>query len=97
MTVTAAAETLPKSYLPPEERESLERHGNTNLLYLSESLAAGKAGDDTAAWAWMRFVDMPAQALMSLKRRTSGQFIRDKGLRTAEADALYGAGWLDRP
>ena len=96
MTATVATENLPKRYLPQEEREELERQGKIKLLYLSESLAAGEAGDEETAWAWMRCVDLSATTLLSLKRRTSAQFIRDKGLRTDAADAAYGPDWLDR-
>ena len=96
MSATVATENLPKRYLPQEEREELERQGKIKLLYLSESLAAGDAGDRETAWAWMRCVELSATTLRSLKRRTSAQFIRDKGLRTDAADAAYGPDWLDR-
>jgi len=86
---------MPKSYLSEEERGAILREGGKNLLYLSESCEAGCAGDDETAWAWLRFADLTPQSLLGLKNRTSGQFIRDKGLNTAKADALYGADWLD--
>jgi len=87
---------FPKSYLPEQEREELLREGGANLLYLSESIEAGDAGDEETAWAWLRFADLTPKSLMRLKNRTSGQFIRDKGLNTVKADALYGHDWLDR-
>jgi len=87
---------MPKSYLPEQEREELLREGGANLLYLSESIEAGFAGDEETAWAWLRFADLTPKSLLGLKNRTSGQFIRDKGLNTAKADALYGRDWLDR-
>jgi len=86
----------PKSYLlDQEEREALLREGGTDLLYLAESQAAGHAGDEETAWAWLRFAELSAQTLLGLKRRAGGQFIRDMGLNTAQADAAYGPGWLD--
>jgi hypothetical protein len=66
-----------------------------NLVYLSESREAGRAGNEDAAWAWLSLVELEAQTLMNLKRRTSGQFIREKNLQTIRADEVYGTGWLD--
>jgi hypothetical protein len=87
---------MPKSYLPSEEREALMREGGMDLVYLSESQEAGRAGDEDTAWAWLSLADLEPQTLMSLKKRTSGQFIREKKLRTTRADEVYGPGWLDR-
>jgi hypothetical protein len=86
----------PKSYLSAEEREALLREGGMNLVYAAESQEAGRAGDEDAAWAWLSFAELPARILMSLKNRTSGQFIREKKLRTTKADEAYGLGWLDQ-
>jgi len=87
----------PKSYLhDEEEREGLLREGGTDLLYLAESQEARKADDMEAAWAWMSLVELEASTLMGIKRRSGAQFIRDKGFRTAKADATFGPGWLDR-
>jgi len=47
--------------------------------------------DGETAWAWLRFADLTPKSLMGLKNRTSGQFIRDKGLNTTKADALVRA------
>ncbi|PKP67746.1 MAG: hypothetical protein CVT83_07885 [Alphaproteobacteria bacterium HGW-Alphaproteobacteria-5] len=87
--------STPKSYLPVKEREALLREGGMNLVYLAESQEAGRAGDEDTAWAWLSFAELSAQTLLSLKRRTSGQFIREKNLRTTRADAAYGPGWMD--
>ncbi|MDP1698359.1 MAG: hypothetical protein Q8L45_11350 [Xanthomonadaceae bacterium] len=87
----------PKSYLTDAERNELRNGGlSQNGIYLAESQAAGRAGDEETAWDWMRVANLSAQTLMGLKMRAGGQFIRDMGLRTAQADAAYGAGWLDR-
>jgi hypothetical protein len=91
-----SAEHTPKSYLPAEEREALMQEGGMNLVYAAESQEAGRAGDEEAAWIWLSFAELSAQTLMGLKNRTSGQFIREKGLRTTMADKVYGPGWLDR-
>lgn len=88
--------SAPQSYLfDQEEREALLREGGMNVVYLAESLAAGRAGDEETAWAWLRFAELSAQTLLGLKRRAGGQLIRDMGLNTAQADAAYGPGWLD--
>lgn len=87
----------PKSYLPQEERDGLLREGGMDLVYLSESLEAGKAGDEDTAWAWMSLVELSAESLMGLKMRTSAQFIRDMNLNTTKADQAYGPDWLDQP
>ncbi|MDO5679609.1 MAG: hypothetical protein Q4G54_04720 [Pelistega sp.] len=86
-------DTLPKSYLSETERQ---REGLTqNSIYLMESLAAGKAGDEQTAWQWLRYAIIPAYALKGLKARRGADFIRQKGLRTETADIEYGEGWLD--
>ncbi|MDR3299806.1 MAG: hypothetical protein LBU43_07370 [Candidatus Accumulibacter sp.] len=72
------------------------REGSENLVYLAESQAAGNADDEETAWAWLSMAKLEAKLLMNLKKRTSGQFIRDMKLRTDKADVLYGPGWLDR-
>jgi hypothetical protein len=87
----------PKSYMSDEEREELRQGGmSQNGIYLAESLEAGKAGDEEAAWAWLSFAELPAHTLLGLKNRRGAQFIRQMKLRTTKADAAYGPGWLDR-
>jgi hypothetical protein len=89
---------MPKSYLSAQERAALSQEGaSANSIYLSESEAADDAGDGDASWGWLSLAELPAHSLMALKRTSGGQFIRDKKLNTAKADAVYGAGWLDRP
>jgi len=88
--------TPPKSYLPEDEREALFREGGDNLVSICESRHAAKAGDYDSSWAWLARAEVPPQTLKFMKRRRGAQFIRDWGFNTAEADALYGAGWLDR-
>jgi hypothetical protein len=88
--------TTPKSYLSNDERDTLMREGGMDLVYLAESQEAGRAGDEKTAWAWLKFVELPAHTLLGLKNRAGSQFIRDMGLRTVQADAAYGSGWLDR-
>ena len=88
--------TTLKSYLSEEKREALKREGGMELVYLAESTRAGEAGDEEIAWEWLRLVEFSAQSLLGLKRRTSAQFIRDKGLNTIKADEAYGPDWLNR-
>ncbi|MDR2164202.1 MAG: hypothetical protein LBO79_00910 [Zoogloeaceae bacterium] len=84
---------LPKSYLPVEEREGLTQNG----IYLAEAMAAGEAGDEDTSWKWLALADLPAYSLMSCKKNLGADFVREKGLNTAPADAEYGPGWLDAP
>jgi len=94
---TPATPALPeKSYLPQERRDVLLREGDTELLYIAESQEARDAGDMDTAWSWLALVDVPAHTLMFLKSRRGAQFIRDFGFDTSQADAKYGADWLDR-
>jgi hypothetical protein len=45
------------------------RHGLTqNGVYLAESAAAGRAGDEETAWAWLALADLLAYSLMSCKK-----------------------------
>jgi len=88
--------TLPKSYLSDEEREELAREGDDDFLNACESQAAREAGDHDTSWAWLARANYPPSRLKILKDLLGGQFIKDRGFKTAEADALYGADWLDR-
>jgi hypothetical protein len=81
----------PKSYLAETDRVDLDDQDR----YIQESLAAGDAGDEDAAWAWLRYVEAPASALHLLKAIAGADFIRQKGLHTATAEATYGKDWLE--
>jgi len=83
---------MPKSYLNDADREGLTQNG----IYAAESQAAGDAGDEEAAWEWLKLVKIPAHALLAAKRRNGGDWIRSKGLRTETAEQAYGKDWLDR-
>ncbi|GHU34761.1 hypothetical protein AGMMS50256_28840 [Betaproteobacteria bacterium] len=82
---------MPKSYLPDTEREGLTQNG----IYLAESQAAGEAGDEETAWAWLKYAELPDHALMTMKVNLGADFIREKGLRTETAEARYGKNWLE--
>jgi hypothetical protein len=83
---------MPKSYLKDEDREGLDE----NCILLAESAAADEAGDEEAAWEWLRLAELPAHALLALKRSEGAAYIRQKGLRTESAEMAYGKDWLDR-
>jgi hypothetical protein len=83
---------MPKSYLSDAEREGLPQ----NHVYLRESMAAGDAGDEETAWAWLKFAEAPPRALHMLKAIAGADFIRHVGLNTQLADAAYGNDWLER-
>lgn len=87
----------PKSYLTDTEREKMRTGGmSQNGIYLAESQAAGRAGDEETAWAWLAHAELSETSLLNLKRWNGAQFIRDKELRTTKADAAFGPGWLER-
>lgn len=89
--------TKPKSYLTDEERGRRRAGGmSENGILLSESKAAGDAGDEEAAWAWLALAELPAHSLAFLKGQYGAQFIREHGFPTKNADAAYGSGWLER-
>jgi len=81
-----------KSYLSEEEKKGL----TPNLRYLSESGAAGEAGDEETAWAWLRLATLPAYALLSFKHRRGAEVVRQSGLNLSPAEAAYGKDWLER-
>jgi hypothetical protein len=83
---------MPKSYLTEADKAGM----NENTIFLAESLAAGKAGDEEAAWEWLAKAELPAHALKSAKHRNGAEWIRAKGLRTETAERAYGKDWLDR-
>lgn len=89
--------TEPKSYMTDEERDRQRAGGmSENGILLSESKAAGDAGDEDAAWAWLALAELPVHSLAFLKGQYGAQFIRSHGFTTKSADAAYGQGWLDR-
>ncbi|MDR1936009.1 MAG: hypothetical protein LBS49_10630 [Candidatus Accumulibacter sp.] len=83
---------IPKSYLADAEREGLTQ----SEIYLAESQAAGDAGDEETAWAWLRYADLPAYSLMTMKRVLGADFVREQNfLCIGEANRAYGENWLD--
>ena len=89
-------ESMPKSYLSAEEREALLREGGMNLVYLTESQEADAAGDAEAAWAWLRYADLPPYALKTMKNVMGADFVRRQDfLCIGEANRAYGENWLD--
>jgi len=84
---------LPKSYAAPEDLEGLSQ----DAIYAVESMAAEHAGDEEASDQWLALAEIPAYALMACKKREGAEYIRAKGYNTADADRVYGPGWLDDP
>jgi len=101
-TLTAEAPQIsePKSYLSQEERERILREYSPNsrllTLYMAERAAARDAGDRDSSWAWLAKIDLPAHSLMFMKRNHGADFIRKWGFKTAEAERVYGADWLEK-
>ncbi|WP_039759694.1 hypothetical protein [Bartonella queenslandensis] len=88
---------LPKSYMTDAEREELRAGGlDQDCIYVAESEAADRVGDDKAAWEWLAMADLPAHTLLFLRSQNGAQFIRDMGFSTKNADEEYGPDWLDK-
>lgn len=85
-------DNMPKSYLTDADRERFTQ----SEIYLVESRAASDAGDDEAAWAWLRYADLPAYSLMTMKRVLGADFVREMDfLCINKANQAYGDNWLD--
>ena len=92
-----AMNSKPKSYLTDEDRVRRRAGGmSENAILLAESRAADHAGDEEAAWAWLALAELPAHSLAFLKNQQGAAFIQSHGFNTAQADAAFGPGWLDR-
>ena len=83
---------MPKSYLKEEEKAGL----SANCILIAESQAADDAGDHETSWAWLSLAEIPASALLALKRVEGADYIRKHGLRTETAEIAYGKDWLAR-
>jgi hypothetical protein len=66
---------LPRSYLAEEKKVGLPQ----NVIFACESNAAGKAGDEDAAWAWLALAKIPESAKFALKNTFGEKFLRAKG------------------
>lgn len=90
--------TYPKSYMTDAKRDELRKEGlSQNAIYAAESQAALDAHDSETCWAWMRFTEIPAHFLLTLKHVDGADYVRKLGLNLAPAEAAYGPGWLDDP
>ena len=87
-----------KGYLSKEEREERLRvfHGDIEYVYMGEADRALEAKDGDSFWQWCSLAGFPAHALAVMKLWYGADFIRGTGFDTAEADAAYGPGWLER-
>lgn len=90
-------DTKPKSYMTDAERDELRATGlSENGILIAEAEAADAADDGETSWEWLALAELPAHSLAYLKDRHGAAFIRSRGFQTAQADATYGPGWLDR-
>lgn len=92
---TSSATSVSKSYVSSEDRERLIKNGYEDCLYLAEAISALESGDTDAMWQWISKGRLPPVVLRMLKIWRGAQFIKDKGLDTSLADAVYGADWLE--
>lgn len=63
---------------------------------LPRLLDARRRGDQAEEDRLMREMIYPAEALLGFKEALGAAWIREKGIRTDEADRKFGKGWLDR-
>jgi len=97
LTHSPSGKPLPKSYLSAEEREKVLREIDFDALCSEEASAARQAKDMDTAWAWFAALEEPPpNALMFLKIQRGAQFIRDLGVNTAPAEAVFGVDWLEK-
>jgi hypothetical protein len=52
-----------------------------NVIYARESCAAGRAGDEETAWAWLALAELPESAKDVLKITCSDEFLKSKGFK----------------
>lgn len=83
---------MPKSYLTDEDKVGLDPEG----IVAAESAAAANAGDEEAAWEWLRLAALPPRSLMTMKKVKGPDWIRKMGFNTRRAEEIYGKNWLDR-
>ncbi|MDR0673727.1 MAG: hypothetical protein LBF93_08760 [Zoogloeaceae bacterium] len=77
MNVDARNVTLPRSYMTDEEKAGMP---SQNAVYVCESVAADKAGDDDASWAWLALCEMPESAKQALLTGCGREFLETKGI-----------------
>ena len=77
--------------LTTEQRAALPR----NSKILVAMLEAKHRGDKAEADRLFSELDIPAHALMAIKKTRGADWIRSRNLRTHLADEKYGLGWLD--
>ncbi|MBE1237402.1 hypothetical protein IHV25_07045 [Phaeovibrio sulfidiphilus] len=82
----------PDSYMTKEDYENADA---TSRLMHDLIMAQGR-GDWATAGELLKQIDIPAEALMALKRTSGAERIRELGVKTATAEAKYGKDWLDR-
>ncbi|MDR3055866.1 MAG: hypothetical protein LBU53_10800 [Zoogloeaceae bacterium] len=86
--MTAPRLELPKSYLSDAERTGLSPEN----LYMRESIAAGRAGDEETSWAWLRLIEWSSTALRMLRATGGVDFVRAVGLAD-QAEKTLGKNW----
>lgn len=75
--------------------DDLERFAQNDSV-LPKLIDARRRGDQAEEERLMREIIYPAESLLGLKETLGADWIREKGIRTDEADRKYGKGWLDR-
>lgn len=83
---------MPKSYLSEKEKAGLPQ----NAIYAMESHAAGAAGDEETAWAWLQKAEHPADSLLFMKHIHGAEYVRNSGFNLKPAEEAYGKDWLER-
>lgn len=81
----------PESYLTQDEYDRLDDEDKT----LHDFAMAAKSNDWDTTTRLLREIEIPAEALMAVKRVSGAQRIRDLGVKTHTAEAKYGKNWLE--
>jgi hypothetical protein len=77
ITTTVQNRPLPRSYYPDEKKLGMTQ----KAIYLCESGAAERAGDEEASWAWLALADLPERAMSILKLTCDDEFLKSKGFK----------------
>jgi hypothetical protein len=78
-TTHVKEETMPKSHMIEADRQGVSQ----NAIYLSESLAAGEAGDEEASWQWLALAELMPASRMSCKANPGQHARRGQAVRRA--------------
>lgn len=68
----------------------------SNAENLDRYFEAADRGDEAAELYYFKQLIIPADALLAVKETRGADWIRRQGIRTDDADRMFGPDWLDR-